>query len=67
MRTGRADAASERDAVLMVSVVLAAEPLGDTDAGLKEQLALAGSPLQPNVTAPEKPCCGATLMLMVAA
>ena len=64
--TGSPDAASARAVVLIVSVVLAAEPLGVIDAGLNEQLEFAGSPLQLNVIAPEKPCCGVTSMLMVA-
>ena len=66
LRTGGADAASVRAVVLIVSVELAAEPPGVTDAGLNVQLEFAGSPLQLNVTALEKPCCGATLMLILA-
>ena len=63
---GRADAVrAGRAVVLIVRVVLAADPFGVTDAGLNEQLEFAGSPLQLNVTALEKPCCGATLMLIL--
>jgi len=65
-RTGRAVAASDAAVVLIVRVVLAAEPLGVSDTGLNEQLDFAGSPLQLNVIALEKPCCGATVILKFA-
>ena len=52
--------------VAIVSVVLAALPLGVSVAGLKEQLDLAGSPEQAKLIVPLNPPCGVIEMLYVA-
>lgn len=52
--------------VLMVSVVVAAEPLGVTLAGENVQLEAAGRPLHANVTVETTPFIGTTEMVNVA-
>lgn len=51
--------------VVMVSVLVAAAPLGVTDVGLKLQAASAGNPLHANVTCALNPFSGVTVKVAV--
>ena len=52
--------------VVTVRVVVAGPPFGVTEAGVNEQLATAGSPVQANATASLKPLVGVTINVNVA-